>query len=55
MFILLLSTMPLGEIERRRSFAVERTAGPKIRVRVRRLVISVLARVFHALGVSRPR
>jgi hypothetical protein len=55
MFILLLSTMPPGEIERRQSFALRRTAGPRSRVRMRRLVISALARVFHALGVDRPR
>ncbi|HXX84102.1 MAG TPA: hypothetical protein VEN29_08975 [Casimicrobiaceae bacterium] len=55
MFILLLSTMPLGEVERRPGFAVRQTARPKIRVRMRRLVISALSRLFRALGADQPR
>ena len=55
MFILLLSTRPPREIERRRSSAVGRTAGPRIPVRMRRLVIWALARLFRALRVDHRR
>lgn len=55
MFILLLSTMPNAVLDARaKANAIHtHTHRRRIRVRLRRIVIALLAHVFHAVGLDR--
>jgi len=53
MFILLLSTLPHAVLDQRPGHATVHTHRVKLRVRTRRIVIAMLAHVFHAIGLDR--
>lgn len=53
MFILLLSTLPHVLLDQRPDGAAVHAHRIKLRVRMRRIVIAMLAHVFHAIGLDR--
>ena len=53
MFILLLSTLPHAALNRPANPPTAHARGRAIRVRIRRMVIVSLARMFRAIGLHR--
>ena len=53
MFILLLSTLPCAALDQPSNRVGMHTHRPKLGVAIRRIVIAIVARAFHAIGLDR--